>query len=90
VSHPRKCGNLFERLYPLFSGGDANSAEDFNPLWISEFKKTNAYEVWDRTTDPMLFDVVEPRSVNTHQGLHFKECYRCAITLGILATRKSL
>jgi len=43
------------------SGGDANSTEDFNPLWISEFKKTNAFEVWDRTTDPMLFDIVEPR-----------------------------
>ncbi|KAG7445668.1 uncharacterized protein BT62DRAFT_932830 [Guyanagaster necrorhizus] len=35
--------------------------EDFNPLWISEFKNTNAYEVWERTTDPLLFDIVEPR-----------------------------
>jgi len=43
------------------SGGDASSAEDFNPLWISEFKRTNAYEVWERTTDPMLFDIVEAR-----------------------------
>ncbi|KAJ7741325.1 transport protein Avl9-domain-containing protein [Mycena metata] len=43
------------------SGGDANSTEDFNPLWISEFKHTNAYEVWERTTDPLLFDIVEPR-----------------------------
>ncbi|KAJ7160086.1 transport protein Avl9-domain-containing protein [Mycena filopes] len=42
-------------------GGDANSTEDFNPLWISEFKHTNAYEVWERTTDPLLFDIVEPR-----------------------------
>ncbi|KAJ7617522.1 transport protein Avl9-domain-containing protein, partial [Mycena polygramma] len=43
------------------SGGDATSTEDFNPLWISEFKHTNAYEVWERTTDPLLFDIVEPR-----------------------------
>ncbi|KAJ7851670.1 transport protein Avl9-domain-containing protein [Mycena olivaceomarginata] len=43
------------------SGGDATSAEDFNPLWIAEFKHTNAYEVWERTTDPLLFDIVEPR-----------------------------
>ncbi|KAJ7701454.1 transport protein Avl9-domain-containing protein [Mycena rosella] len=43
------------------SGGDANSTEDFNPLWISEFKQTNAYEIWERTTDPLLFDIVEPR-----------------------------
>ncbi|KAJ6585376.1 transport protein Avl9-domain-containing protein [Mycena capillaripes] len=43
------------------SGGDASSTEDFNPLWIAEFKHTNAYEVWERTTDPLLFDIVEPR-----------------------------
>lgn len=43
------------------TGGDASSTEDFNPLWISEFKNTNAYEVWERTTDPLLFDIVEPR-----------------------------
>ncbi|KAJ7213890.1 transport protein Avl9-domain-containing protein [Mycena pura] len=43
------------------TGNDANSTDDFNPLWIAEFKNTNAYEVWDRTTDPMLFDIVEPR-----------------------------
>ncbi|GLB38658.1 putative transport protein Avl9 [Lyophyllum shimeji] len=43
------------------SGGDSTSAEDFNPLWIAEFRKTNAYEVWDRITDPLIFDIVEPR-----------------------------
>ncbi|KAJ2923004.1 hypothetical protein H1R20_g14090, partial [Candolleomyces eurysporus] len=43
------------------TGTDSNAAEDFNPLWISEFKKTNAYEVWERVTDPLLFDIVEPR-----------------------------
>ncbi|THH26695.1 hypothetical protein EUX98_g7485 [Antrodiella citrinella] len=41
--------------------GDPNSINDFNMLWISEFKKTNAYEVWERVTDPLLFDLVEPR-----------------------------
>ncbi|KIM40920.1 hypothetical protein M413DRAFT_445694 [Hebeloma cylindrosporum] len=43
------------------TGGHPTSTEDFNPLWISEFKSTNAYEVWNRTTDPLLFDIVEPR-----------------------------
>ncbi|KAF7348255.1 UDENN domain-containing protein [Mycena sanguinolenta] len=43
------------------SGGEATSTEDFNPLWIAEFKHTNAYEIWERTTDPLLFDIVEPR-----------------------------
>ncbi|KIK99623.1 hypothetical protein PAXRUDRAFT_131690 [Paxillus rubicundulus Ve08.2h10] len=43
------------------TGGDVNTLEDFNAVWIVEFTKTNAYEVWDRSTDPMLFDIVEPR-----------------------------
>ncbi|KAF9054829.1 transport protein Avl9-domain-containing protein [Panaeolus papilionaceus] len=43
------------------SGGSATAIEDFNPVWIAEFKKTNAYEVWERITDPLLFDIVEPR-----------------------------
>ncbi|KAI6044759.1 transport protein Avl9-domain-containing protein [Pisolithus marmoratus] len=46
----------------IISGtGDVNSIEDFNAVWLSEFAKTNAYDVWDRSTDPMLFDIVEPR-----------------------------
>ena len=45
-------------------GVDSSAVEDFNPLWISEFKKTNAYEVWDRITDPLIFDIIEPRYVS--------------------------
>ena len=41
--------------------GNPNAIQDFNTLWISEFKKTNAYEVWDRVTDPLVFDIIEPR-----------------------------
>ncbi|KIK69782.1 hypothetical protein GYMLUDRAFT_150632 [Collybiopsis luxurians FD-317 M1] len=40
---------------------EPTATEDFNHLWMSEFKNTNAYEVWERTTDPMLFDIIEPR-----------------------------
>jgi hypothetical protein len=43
------------------SGGDVNALDDFNPIWIAEFKRTNAFDVWQRITDPMLFDIVEPR-----------------------------
>lgn len=47
----------------MIPGGDASTLEDFSTVWIAEFTKTNAYEVWDRSTDPMLFDIVEPRLV---------------------------
>ncbi|KAF5380691.1 hypothetical protein D9757_007039 [Collybiopsis confluens] len=40
---------------------EPTSTEDFNHLWMLEFKNTNAYEIWERTTDPMLFDIIEPR-----------------------------
>ncbi|KAI0260689.1 transport protein Avl9-domain-containing protein [Gloeopeniophorella convolvens] len=43
------------------SGGDANALQDFNPIWIAEYKRTNAFDVWQRITDPMLFDIIEPR-----------------------------
>nr|GAT49338.1 predicted protein [Mycena chlorophos] len=43
------------------TANDVNSIDHFNPLWLAEFKHTNAYEVWDRTTDPCLFDIIEPR-----------------------------
>ncbi|KAK2465397.1 hypothetical protein APHAL10511_002751 [Amanita phalloides] len=47
----------------LISGvtGLASPWEDFNTAWVHDFKSTNAYEVWERITDPLLFDIVEPR-----------------------------
>ncbi|THG93871.1 hypothetical protein EW026_g7478 [Hermanssonia centrifuga] len=56
--------------------GNPDAVQDFNMLWISEFKKTNAYEVWERVTDSMLFDIVEPRerpSVVADIGLRLSE-----------------
>lgn len=44
-----------------FIGGDPSSVEDFNPLWLSEYRRTNAYEVWNAITDPLMFDIVEAR-----------------------------
>ena len=35
--------------------------EDFGPAWMSSFQNTTAYEVWNRITDPLLFDIVEPK-----------------------------
>ena len=45
------------------SGGDPNSMQDFNMVWIQEFKKSHAYEVWERVTDHLIFDIVEARYV---------------------------
>jgi len=66
----------------LISGGTglASPWEDFNPAWVHEFKSTNASEVWERITDPLLFDIVEPRhpcnekpSVVSDIGLRLQE-----------------
>ncbi|TDL17234.1 hypothetical protein BD410DRAFT_730247 [Rickenella mellea] len=61
-------------------GSDGNAIADFNPLWISEFRQTNAFEVWNRITDPLLFDIVEARhpcaakpNVVTDIGLRLQE-----------------
>jgi hypothetical protein len=44
------------------AGGESDdSMQDYNPLWVSELRRTNAYEVWERVTDPLLFDIAEPR-----------------------------
>jgi len=32
--------------------------------WIAAFKLTQAFDTWERVTDPMLFDIVEPRWVH--------------------------
>jgi len=48
-------------ILTTITGGDVTNADDFNSFWIAEFRNTNAYAVWDRITDPLIFDIVEPR-----------------------------
>ncbi|KZV93459.1 hypothetical protein EXIGLDRAFT_835646 [Exidia glandulosa HHB12029] len=43
------------------SDSGANALQDFSIAWVAEFRRTNAFEVWDRVTDPTLFDIVEPK-----------------------------
>lgn len=66
TGNSRACTSVIN-IHNIRAGGDDNSIEDFNPLWIAEFTKTNAYDVWQRSTDPMLFDIVEPRLDNLFQ-----------------------
>lgn len=54
--------------------GDANAINDFNTLWIAEFKKTNAFDIWNQITDPMLFDIIEARYVASN-CFHSNEAY---------------
>jgi hypothetical protein len=42
-------------------GGEITSYEDFGELFMSSFQATAAHEVWDRITDPILFDIIEPK-----------------------------
>ncbi|GJJ13456.1 hypothetical protein Clacol_007710 [Clathrus columnatus] len=67
----------------ISAGYDEVCQEDFGQAWISAFKTTNAYEVWDRITDPVLFDIIEPRhpcidkpSAVTDIGLQISETFR--------------
>jgi len=69
----------------IMTGGDVANADDFNPLWITEFRNTNAYAVWDRITDPLIFDIVEPR----YASLLFDE-HVVDIALDILAQKNPL
>lgn len=62
----RICASIVDRnpesQIPLYgAASENNSIQDYNPVWISELRRTNAYEVWERVTDPVLFDIAEPR-----------------------------
>ncbi|PVG01634.1 hypothetical protein CPB86DRAFT_773208 [Serendipita vermifera] len=45
----------------ILAPGDDTSWEDYGELFLASFQATNAYEVWDRITDPILFDIIEPK-----------------------------
>jgi hypothetical protein len=38
-----------------------SGVQSFNEAWISTLRQTDAFRLWDRTTDPVIFDLVEPR-----------------------------
>lgn len=39
-----------------------NVLAPFGEHWLTSFRETKAYEVWESITDPVLFDLCEPRS----------------------------
>jgi len=43
-------------------GGEVNtSTQDYGPEWMAAFRETKVYALWNRTTDPMLFDIIEAK-----------------------------
>ncbi|KAL8932825.1 MAG: hypothetical protein Q9216_006656, partial [Gyalolechia sp. 2 TL-2023] len=40
---------------------DSDPITDFNPDWLSAWQLTSSYALFHATTDPHLFDIVEPR-----------------------------
>jgi hypothetical protein len=40
---------------------DGNILQPFSEQWLGGFRGTPAFEVWDACTDPLLFDICEPR-----------------------------
>ncbi|GAA5843109.1 hypothetical protein JCM9279_001865 [Rhodotorula babjevae] len=52
-----------ERAELLLSAPELESYNpaSFNEAFIMAFKHTAAYELWDRTTDEVIFDLVEPK-----------------------------
>ncbi|GAA6049277.1 hypothetical protein JCM3770_005918 [Rhodotorula araucariae] len=52
-----------ERAEMLLSAPELESYNpaSFNEAFINAFKRTSAFELWDRTTDEVIFDLVEPK-----------------------------
>ncbi|KAG8881086.1 late secretory pathway protein avl9 [Tulasnella sp. 331] len=44
--------------------GDQNCIQNFGEAWIAAFRLTNAYAVWNKVTDPALFDICEARQAH--------------------------
>lgn len=42
---------------------DTNGLSSFNEGFVKAFKATPAFELWNHTTDSVIFDLVEPRCV---------------------------
>ena len=43
--------------------GESNSIASFNESFIQAFRQTPAFELWNQSTDDVIFDLVEPRYV---------------------------
>jgi len=44
---------------------ESYNPSSFNEGFIKAFKQTRAFEIWDKNTDEVIFDLVEPKYVLT-------------------------
>ena len=51
--------------YLLPEAGDPNVVQNFGEAWLEAFRQSPAFAVWDRITDPVVFDIVEARFVQS-------------------------
>ncbi|CAE6505086.1 unnamed protein product [Rhizoctonia solani] len=52
-------GKQSEVLVP--GSAPESSVPHFNEAWVAGFRMTRAYDQWNRMTDPVLFDIIEPK-----------------------------
>ncbi|KAH7340653.1 transport protein Avl9-domain-containing protein [Rhizoctonia solani] len=52
-------GKQSEVLVP--GSAPESSVPHFNDAWVAGFRMTRAYDQWNRITDPVLFDIIEPK-----------------------------
>lgn len=47
----------------LINPSDPSGLSSFNESWLANFRNTPAFEAWNKHTDPVIFDLVEPKCV---------------------------
>lgn len=45
----------------LINPNDPSGLGSFNESWLANFRMTPAFETWNKHTDPVIFDLVEPK-----------------------------
>lgn len=45
----------------LINPNDPSGLSSFNESWLANFRTTPAFEIWNAQTDPVIFDLVEPK-----------------------------
>ena len=68
VANPARCPSF---PTDCWTAGDTNVIQNFGEAWLAAFRGTDAFAVWDRITDPVIFDIVEPRCAPTLSILVF-------------------